>query len=427
MIVIKDIDIIPMYEDELVLEKANIIIEGSKIKEIGSKSIKDEDYPAAEIIDGRGKIALPGLINTHTHMGMSLFRNHGNDLALQDWLETAIYPLEEKLTEDDVYYGAMLNMVEMIKSGCTRFVDMYMFEDSIAKAAEKVGMGGLLATGFTDSNDFDQRADMVRQALDTYKDSDLIDIGLAPHAIYTVGGENYKKFAQLSEELDLIIHTHLSETEDEVKNCYKDHNKSPVQYLKDLGVLDRPTIAAHCVHLSEDDIKILKEKDVSVAHNPSSNLKLASGFAPIGHMDKADINICLGTDGSASNNNLDMVEEMHIASLLAKAVSKDPKAMKAFDTLKMATRNGAKAMRRIDLGKIAESYTADIAIFDKTGIHTNPINNPIAAMVYSMQGSDCDMVIINGQIVMRERQMINIDEDGLIKEVNERADRLINA
>lgn len=421
MILIKNISVIPMYEEGLVLENVNIYIEDGKIKEISNK-----EYEADKVIDGTGKLAIPGLINTHAHVGMSLFRNHGNDLALYDWLTKAIFPLEAKLTADDVYYGSMLNMVEMIKSGCTRFVDMYMYEDRVAQAAEEIGMGAVIATGFVDANDFNEASDLVKEAVKKYKDSSLIDVAVAPHAIYTVSRDNLEKLTGLSSDLDTLMHIHVSETEKEILDSMNEYKMSPVKYLNEIGLFERPTIAAHCVHVNDEDMNILKEKEVSVAHNPSSNLKLASGFAPVAKMEDLDINVTIGTDGSASNNNINMIEEIHLASLLAKGVSKNPKALDAYTSLKLATVNGAKAIRRIDLGKIAEGYTADIAIYDLNAAHMSPINDLISSVVYSLQGSDCNTVIIDGKIVMEDKKILNINEEDLKREVRERADRLIN-
>lgn len=421
MILIKNISVIPMYEEGLVLENVNIYIEDGKIKEISNK-----EYEADKVIDGTGKLAIPGLINTHAHVGMSLFRNHGNDLALYDWLTKAIFPLEAKLTADDVYYGSMLNMVEMIKSGCTRFVDMYMYEDRVAQAAEEIGMGAVIATGFVDANDFNEASDLVKEAVKKYKDSSLIDVAVAPHAIYTVSRDNLEKLTGLSSDLDTLMHIHVSETEKEILDSMNEYKMSPVKYLNEIGLFERPTIAAHCVHVNDEDMNVLKEKEVSVAHNPSSNLKLASGFAPVAKMEDLDINVTIGTDGSASNNNINMIEEIHLASLLAKGVSKNPKALDAYTSLKLATVNGAKAIRRIDLGKIAEGYTADIAIYDLNAAHMSPINDLISSVVYSLQGSDCNTVIIDGKIVMEDKKILNINEEDLKREVRERADRLIN-
>ena len=282
------------------------------------------------------------------------------------------------------------------------------------------------STGFVDANDFNEASDLVREAVKKYKDSSLIDVAVAPHAIYTVSRDNLEKLTGLSSDLDTLMHIHVSETEKEILDSMNEYKMSPVKYLNEIGLFDRPTIAAHCVHVDDEDMNILKEKEVSVAHNASSNLKLASGFAPVAKMKDLDINVTIGTDGSASNNNINMIEEIHLASLLAKGVSKNPKALDAYTSLKLATVNGAKAIRRIDLGKIAEGYTADIAIYDLDGIHMSPINDLISSVVYSLQGSDCNTVIIDGKVVMEDRKILNINEEDLKREVRERADRLIN-
>lgn len=425
MILIKDISVLTMEGESSFLDKANILIDGEKIVKISQDPI-DLEGKEVKAINGEGKVAMPGLINTHTHMGMCLFRNYGNDLALTDWLEKAIYPLEAKLETEDIYYGAMLNMAEMMRFGATRFVDMYMFEDEIARACEDIGMGGVLANGFVDFDDVEKKIEKIKENVSKYKGSSLIDFAIAPHAIYTVCGDNYERLATLSEDLDTLMHTHLSETREEVETAFDKYGKSPVAYMKDLGVFNRPTIAAHCVHVSDEDIEILAEEGVFVSHNPSSNLKLASGFAPIKKMMDRKVVVSLGTDGSASNNSLNMVEEMHLASLLAKGVSGDPKALGAYESLKMATVNGAKAIRREDLGMVKEGMTADIAIFDLDGVHMTPMNDPEASLVYSLQGSDCNDLIINGDLVMEDKKIISIDVDALKEEVRARSKRLIN-
>lgn len=420
-LIIKNIDIVPMTERGLVLKDMDVLIEGSRIKKIA----KDINV-SGEVLDGKGKLLIPGFINSHTHLGMSLFRNYADDLDLNTWLFGHILPIEAKLTADDIYYGSKQSMVEMIKSGTTSFLDMYFELDRVADAAIELGMRGFLSPGFVDDENTEKRIETIKKLHRDYDGKDgLIRVAVAPHAIYTVGEENLIKLRDLAKELGTFLHIHVSETKLEVENSIKEHGKSPVKYLNELGLFDLPCVAAHCVHLDDEDIKILGEKGVSVAHNPSSNLKLASGIARTQDMLDAGVRLSLGTDGASSNNNLNMVEEIHLASLIAKGAFQNPKAMTAYDTLYMATMGGAVAMgMEKDLGSVEEGKLADLVMVDLSSSHLNPLGNPISALVYSMQASDVETVIINGKLVMVDRQVLALDEEELKKEVNERIEVL---
>lgn len=422
-LLIKNIDVIPMTERNLILENVDIQIVDNKISYIGPEK---SGFTPDKIIDGKGKIAIPGLINAHTHLGMSLMRNYADDLDLMTWLQDEIWPFEAKLGREDIYYASKLSMIELIKSGCTAFVDMYFEMDRVADAALEIGIRGVITPGYIEDSNSEDRIKNYKSVFEKYNDKDgLIKVMIAPHSPYTVGKEHLIKLLELAKELNTGLHIHLSETVIEVENARRDFGKSPIAYVNELGLFDVQTIAAHCVHIDEDDMKILADKNVYVVHNPSSNLKLASGFAKVDKMMEMGVKVALGTDGASSNNNLNMFEEMHIASLLAKAVSNDPKALDAYATLEMATLSGAEAigMGQV-LGSLEEGKLADIAIIDLNKTHLVPANNKISMIVYAAQASDVDTVIINGNVVMENRNIIGVDEASIIEEVNKRLEIL---
>lgn len=420
-ILIKDVATIPMTENGVVLQKVCICIQDERIVHVGDEP---SDFNPDKVIDGKNKLAIPGLINAHTHLGMSMLRNYADDLDLMTWLQEEVWPFEAKLNAEDIYYASKLSMIELIKSGCTTFVDMYFEMDRVADAALEIGMRGVLTPGYIEDENSEKRIESYRDLHAKYSDKELLKVMIAPHAPYTVGAEHLKKLVELAKELEVGIHIHLSETKVEVDNAYKAFGKSPIAYVNELGLFEVPTIAAHCVHIDDEDMKILADKAVYVVHNPSSNLKLASGFAKVGEMKKHGIKVALGTDGASSNNNLNMVEEMHLASILAKAVSGDPKAMSAYETLEMATKIGASAIGMGDeLGTIEAGKLADITIIDMTGTHLTPANDLVSMVVYTAQASDVCTVLINGKVVMEDRTL-DVEEDLIKLEVLNRLDRI---
>lgn len=361
-ILIKNITLVPMNGKDEVIENTNIYIEGDRISSIGELK---EDIKATKTIDGKNKVAMPGLVNAHTHIGMSLLRNYADDLPLHEWLTKKIWPVEAKLTEEDVYWGSLLSMVEMIQSGTTAFCDMYFFMDEVGKGLEEAGMRGVLTRGIIEEKGKKkEKLDDTRRLHKSWhgKADGRIKVMVAPHAPYTCSPKYLEDIIDLAYELNAGIHIHLSETKKEVEDSFKTYGKSPIKHVYDLGLFKLPTIAAHCVHVDEEDINILRENNVSPVNNPSSNLKLASGFAPIDQMLKAGVNVSLGTDGSSSNNNLNMFEEIHLASIVNKAVNMDAVSVPAITALEMATINGAKALLwddeigSIEAGKKPISY-----------------------------------------------------------------------
>lgn len=410
--------VVPMTEKDYVLEDVNIYIKDKNIFHIGDE-LKDFNFD--KVIDGSGMVALPGLINTHTHLAMTLFRNYADDMKLEDWLFKKIFPLEDKLMGEDVYYGSKLGLIEMIKSGTTCFLDMYFFVEDTLKAINESKIRACISRGLTSGEGEDAKIQEVRDLYGKYNDYEgRIKIMVGPHAVYTCSEDFLKKCLNLTKELNTRLHIHLNESKNEVEESLKAHGKSPIEWVDYLGLLEVPTIAAHCVWLNENDMNILKNKNVNVAHNPVSNLKIASGIANIYKMQKEGINVCLGTDGAASNNNLNMFKDLNIASLLSKGLNLEPVATTAYETLEMATINGAKALGLEDLiGTLEVGKEADIILIDFNKPHLKPKNNVISSLVYSAFGSDVDTVIVKGNVLMENRKIKVFDEVDTVKEIDE--------
>lgn len=374
-----------------------------------------------EIIDGHNMLALPGLVNTHTHVAMTLFRSYADDMALMDWLQNKIWPAEEHLDDDIVYWGSMLAFAEMIRGGTTAFCDMYMFMDACAKAADKAGIRGNLSRGLAGISPNAQKG--IDENVELYKNwngagNGRFKVMMGPHAPYTCPPDYIKQVISVAEKYDMGIHIHLSETKGEVDNCLKEYNQTPIALMDSLGLFDRPTLAAHCVHVNDEDMDIVSRKHVSVAHNPASNLKLASGIAPVPKMLKKGINVGIGTDGASSNNKLDMFAEMRLAALIHKAANYDPLSINANEALELATVNGAKCLGYDNLGCLKENYLADIILVDRSGFNWHPCFNSISLSVYAGNSQDVDTVIINGRPVMRHKELLTIDVEKMYAEVD---------
>lgn len=411
-ILIKDTTIL---SDEI--KKSSILIVDNKIQEI-SNNLSDND--AQKVIDGSDKITLPGLVNTHSHIAMTLLRGVGDDQDLQTWLNEYIWPKEAKLNDELVYAGSKLAMAEMIKTGTTMFNDMYFFMEQTAKAVEEAGIRSILGYGMIDLFDEEKRKSELEATKNLIKNchntaNNRIQVAVAPHAPYTCSEELLVESKKLSNKHDLKLHIHVSETQQEVTDLQNDKNQTPFEYLDNIGLLDENTIAAHGVWTTEDEMKILKEKQVSISHNPSSNMKLASGIAPVNDYLKNDINVAIGTDGVSSNNNLDMFSEMKLTALLQKVNTMDPKVLPAKSTFDMATINGAKALG-VDTGIIAENKLADIILVDVNKPHMTPVRNPLSNIIYSSLGTDVDTVICDGKILLENKKLLTINEKEVIED-----------
>ncbi len=402
-------------------DKADIFVESNKIKRIGRNLISK----AKEKIDGKcEKAVLPGLINCHTHASMALLRGYGDDLPLKEWLEKKIWPAEAKLTQEDIYWSIKLAYLEMIKTGTTCFNDMYWHPSIAVEAAKEMGLRAVVGLIMLDFNPQGSREN-VGKFFSQFRNKklDLIKFSVAPHAIYTVSRENLiwaKNFAKIN---NLILHIHLSETEKEVKDCLRKYKMRPAEFLDKIGFLGRNCVLAHSVWLSDKEIGILAQRKCNVVYNPCSNLKLAVGeIFPYKKMKRKNVNVCLGTDGAASNNNLDLFEEMKFGSLLQKHREKDPTEARAKDVLNWATVNGARSLK-INSGRIREGKFADLILVDLNKIYFSPGHDFISDLVYSASGDCVSDAICNGKILMRDRKIDG--ERRIMQEAAKRAENLV--
>ena len=392
------------------------------ISEFVVKHKEESDFSQ---IDGNGYLLMPGLVNTHTHSPMTVLRNIGSDLTLQQWLFGEIIPRECNLTPDNVYYGSMAAQMEMMRSGTTCFCDMYEPFEMLTKATIDSGMRANICTAGLHNDwstgekktyeTFEKSTRLFKQ----YSCHDRLNIFFEMHSVYLYRQEWLWRIVENAKKFNTGIHMHLHETEKEISDFMELNNgMRPTEFLESIGAFDVKTVAAHCTHMNDCDIQILKKHDVNVAVNMTSNLKLGSGIPPLTKFLEAGINVTLGTDGCASNNNLNMFEEIHLAALLYKGLYKDPTLVKAHEVVNMATVNGAKALTSKPCGAIKEGCLADMILVDLSAIHLNPINDINALICYCMQGSDVDTVIINGKVLMKGKAFTSIDEEKIMFEVN---------
>ena len=384
--------------------------EKGTIAGIGADVRKKHKGEADFIIDGDGALALPGLVNTHTHAAMTLLRGYADDMILQDWLSQKIWPLEAHLTGNDVYWGTKLACLEMIRSGTTAFNDMYFFMDDAARAVDESGIRAVLSYGFIDLFSEEKRENECRatERLAAHVRSlhnPRIRTAVGPHAIYTVSPEGLKWCAEFAQEEETGIHIHLSETEKEVNDCIAQHGRRPAALLDECGILTPRTVAAHCCWLDDAECALLGRRGVSVSHNPSSNMKLATNRTmPYRALSDAGANPCLGTDGCASNNNLDMFEEAKIAALLQKFYWNSPTLLPAPEALAMATVNGAKALG-FGTGTLAAGAPADIILVSTRAACNTPLHNATSNLVYSCSGGSVETTLCNGRVLMLNHEV----------------------
>lgn len=372
---------------------------------------------------------LPGFVNAHGHAAMTLLRSAADDLPLQQWLEEKIWPLEARLNSRRVYWGTMLAIAEMIRSGTTTFTDMYFFEDAVAQAAEETGIRAVLSRGLVAVGPgFDQAMAETREFVRTWqgRGDGRITTLVGPHAPYTCPQPYLEEILDLARELGRPLQIHLAETRSEVEESRRQYGKSPVAVLEEAGMFALPVLAAHCVHLSPEDIDILARYDVRVAHNPTSNLKLGSGIAPVPALLAKGVTVGLGTDGAASNNNLDMMEEIRLAALIHKGAHHDPTLISAQQALAMATAMGARAVfLEEEIGAIREGFKADLILMDLDKPHLTPRHNVEAHIVYAAQASDICLVMVDGKILLEDGHLTTIDEERVLYEAARAARELL--
>lgn len=433
-LLIKNAQILTMNSNMDLIKNGMIAIRDDKIYYVCDNNVIPPDFSTNNVIDAKGKLVMPGLVNSHNHIAMSLLRNYADDLALEQWLFNRIFPVEDKLTAEDVYWGSMLSIIEMIKSGTTCFADMYSFMQEVAKAVAETGIRANLSRGLIcPSTDYDINNDVrikeTRELFNNWngKENGRIKVYVAPHSVYTCSPSYVQDTVYLAKELKTGIHIHLLETKVEEQDSIKNFGCTSIEHCDKMGMFDVPTIAAHCVHLSDQDLNIMAKKKVNIVHNPGSNLKLGSGIARLPEMLQKGINVALGTDGPASNNNLDMFEEIRLAALISKGFHMNAVLISAAEALRMAVNNGAKALGFQDeIGEIKAGMKADLLIVDTDKENYLPENNIISALAYSSNSHDVDTVIVDGKILMKNRELKTIDEEKVKYMVKEKAKELFS-
>lgn len=417
-----------------IFSPGSVAINGSDIVDVGTPAEIAAKYSAAQTIEARDQIVLPGLINTHTHAPMVMFRGLADDLALMDWLQKYIFPAEAKTVSPEfVRIGTRLAALEMIQSGTTTYTDMYYFEEEIAKATKEAGLRGVLGETVIQFPVADAKspAESLARAetfIKAFKNDPLIVPAVAPHAMYTLDAATLKATAELGRKYDVPVLIHLAETQDEVKTARDEHQNTPAGYLESLGFWGPKTVAAHGVWVTDDDIAILKRHNVGVSHNPESNMKLASGTAPVLKYLAAGVNLSLGTDGAASNNDLDMFEAMRQASFLAKLGSGNPTAVPAQVALDLATIGGAKALGMEKMiGSLEAGKRADLITVSMSAARQTPMYDAVSHLVYVTRGDDVRNTVVNGKVLMRDRKMSTLNETDVLNQARALAQKVRDA
>jgi len=426
-LLIKDGYVITMDPERRVLRRGSVAIEDGRIVAVDRKV----EGGAEEVIDARGMAVLPGLINAHTHVSMTLLRGIADDMPLESWLQEAIWPIEKNLSGDHCYAGAMLGCLEMIKSGTTCFADMYFFMENVAKAVERSGLRAALSYGIIELGDSMKRRLELRIGERFVKKCHGMADGrvvamFGPHAPETCSPECLMKVKELAQKHGVGIHIHVAETKAGVEQVSGRYGRRPVEHLNEIGFLGPEVLAAHCVWLSEKEVGILRGSGAKPVHNPASNMKLGSGVAPVPSMLEIGIPVALGTDGAASNNSLDMFREMKLAALLSKVHKLDPTAVPAQVVLEMATINGARALGlEKEIGSLEVGKEADVVLVNLRKPHFTPLHDVISHLVYVASGEDVDTVIVDGKVLMRGREVLVVNEEEVMEMAQKAADDLI--
>ena len=419
--------VVSMDAKRTIYEDGSVAVQGDSIVAVGPRAEIEAKYAGAETLDAKGKLVLPGFINGHTHVPMTLFRGLHDDVTLNDWLYKYIFPAEAKnVNEEFVRWGTRLAAAEQIRSGVTTFADMYYFEDAVAEETKAAGMRGVLGETFIDFPAPDNKSEgemlaYTEKFLKKWQGDPLIHAALAPHSIYTCSKKTLQDAAALARKYHAPILIHVSEMKKEWEDSEKANEMSPVQYLEKIGVLGPDVVAAHCIFVDEADRKLLAERQVGCVHNPSSNMMIASGVSPVAEMRAAGIAVGLGTDGPAgSNNDLDLMEEMDLAAKLAKITKMNPLAMKAQAVVEMATIDGARALHmEREIGSLEAGKKADLVVIGLDEPNAVPMYDIYAQIAYSLKGSDVETVVIGGRTVMRNRKLLTVDEPRVLEKARE--------
>ena len=408
------------------VRETNVCVSGGVIAAVGEVPA---DFRADTVIEGKDKLLIPGLVNAHTHVYMTMFRGCADDLSFTDWLFGHIDPLESKMTREDCYWATLLGYLEMISTGTTSCLDMYVFTETALRAAEESGFRTALSRGLTGGeSDPEGGARRIREALEELEDwkgtTDRIRFFLGPHAPYTCDPGYLRQIADLAEERKLPLHLHLSESVSEQEGIREKYGCTPAEYFDRAGCLRSGTVAAHCVYVSESDMALMAERGVTAVTNPASNLKLGNGVAPVPDLLKAGVNVALGTDGAASNNSLNLFKELSLVTLLHKGLRGDPTVVTAAEGLRMATENGAKALGWEKLGRIEAGWLADLSVIDLDRINLRPHNDVLSSLAYAANGSEVESVMVEGRFLMKNREFTTIDLERVQYEVDRTCRRL---
>lgn len=413
-LIIKNGTVLTMNADKDVIQAGVVVIKDKRIVAVGSDELL-ATFSSNDTIDAEGGIVMPGMINTHTHASMAVFRSLADDVP--DRLQRYIFPLENKMVSEEMsYLGALHGSIEMAKSGVTTMVDMYLYEESAAAAVKEIGLRGIMTQNIikyptADGEDAQAKIDLAIEFIEAYRDDELITPGFGPHAPHTVNSEDLETIRTLSEQYGLPVSMHVAETEKEFNDFKDNHGMTPVEYLDSIGLLNERFIAAHAIFVTESDIELMKARDVGVAHNMVANIKSAKGISPALLMHDQGLRVGLGTDGPMSGNTLDIIGQMGYVAKLHKLDNKDRSVMPPVKVVEMATMGGARAIHREDeLGSIEEGKLADIAIIEVQSANMVPIYNPYSALVYSANASNVDTVIVNGEVIVKDKVLLTYDE-----------------
>ena len=433
-LVVTNAIVVTMDAGARVLERGAVAVRGNTIVAVDGADAVAAAFTAKDRLDAGGQILMPGLVNTHTHAPMVLYRGLADDLALMDWLQRYIFPAEARtVTREFVRAGTRLAALEMIQSGTTTYADMYYFEEEIARVTRDAGLRGVLGQTIIrfpvpDAKTPQEELARTRAFLEEFANDELITPAIAPHAMYTLDGDTLRAVRAMADTYGAPVLIHLAETADELKTSQEEHRMSPTRYLESIGFWGPRTLAAHAVWLDAEDVGILAKRKVAVSHNPESNMKLASGTAKVPALRQAGVDVGLGTDGAASNNDLDMFEAMRQAAFLHKLTTGDPRAVPAATALAMATIEGARALQMDDrIGSLEPGKRADMIIVSMSGARQTPMYDPVSHLVYVARGSDVTTTIVNGRILMRERTVLTLNEPDVIREANELAKKVRQA
>jgi 5-methylthioadenosine/S-adenosylhomocysteine deaminase len=425
--------VLTMEPDSKPIKNGAVAVADGRIAAVGPAEELLEMSPSGEVLNAGNSLILPGLVNTHSHLGMTLLRGIADDLPLMQWLEQHIWPVEkEHMTRESVHLGTELAAAEQLLAGVTTTTDMYFFGDEVSSVLAEAGMRGVVAEsliGFPTPRcaTTEEMLDKQRELLEAYRDHPLITPSVAAHAPYSVSAADLVAEAELAEEYEVPMQIHLSETSWEVEKLLEEKGLSPVAYLANLGVLSERTVAAHCVHVSPEDIGLLAEFEAGVSHNPVSNLKLASGISPVPELIAGGVKIGLGTDGTASNNTLDLLRDMQLAALLHKGVSRNPTALPARTMLELVTRRGAEVLGlEKKIGTLVEGFEADLICVAIDGPHTAPMYDPLSHLVFAARASDVRHVMIRGQVVVRNRELQTLDRERIEAQAREFSETIRN-